>query len=121
MTRLHATRRATSKHRNIPCSYDGRRFASQGEGGRYLLLKSLETLGDIKDLRCQVTYSLDVNGVHICKYRADFVYIDHRGLEVVEDFKGQRLAEYRIKARLMLACHGITILETTAPPRRRRR
>jgi hypothetical protein len=61
----------------------------------------------------QVKYSLDVNGVHIANYYADFVYFDYRfSKEICEDSKGVRTADYKLKAKLMKACHGIDILET---------
>lgn len=47
----------------------------------------------------------------ICSYRADFVYEDAHGNVVVEDVKGKAENLYRIKKRLMLACHGIEIIE----------
>lgn len=48
---------------------------------------------------------------HIATYVADFVYRDQRGNEVVEDPKGYVTAMYRLKKRLMLACHGIEVVE----------
>lgn len=47
----------------------------------------------------------------ICTYKADFVYKDQHGNEVVEDVKGYRERIYLIKKKLMLACHGIEIVE----------
>ena len=53
-----------------------------------------------------------MNGQLICKYIADFVYDDlDAGCEAVEDSKGFRTRDYRIKAKLMLACRGIKIRE----------
>jgi hypothetical protein len=92
---------------------EGKRFASLKEGRRYSELLLLVKAGEIRDLQLQVKYSLDVNGVHITNYYADFVYIDCRfETTVVEDAKGKRIQPYPIKAKLMLACHGIEILET---------
>ncbi len=45
-----------------------------------------------------------------CSYYADFVYIKD-GKTVVEDTKGVRTKEYRIKRKLMLHVHGISIVE----------
>lgn len=47
----------------------------------------------------------------IAKYVADFVYADKNGNEVVEDVKGRPTAVYRMKKRLMVACHNIEIVE----------
>lgn len=86
-------------------------FDSKREYTRWCELQVLEAAGVISDLRRQVRYRLDVNGVHVCDYVADAVYAE--GLEqVVEDTKGVRTAVYRIKAKLMLAVHGIKIRET---------
>lgn len=90
---------------------DGKWFDSQGEAFRYLKLKAREQAGEIKRLRLQVTYPLKINDELICNYKADFVYIEG-GRETVEDYKGVRTAVYRIKAKLMQALYGITILET---------
>jgi len=99
---------------------DGIRFASQGEATRYSQLKIRERAGEITDLELQVEYSLDVNGLHIATYMADFVYIEN-GQKVVEDFKGVRTRLYILKAKLMKALHGITIYETGRRQGRQRR
>ena len=44
-------------------------------------------------------------------YIADFVYTEN-GEKVVEDVKGFRTPEYRIKRKLMLYSHGVRIKET---------
>jgi hypothetical protein len=68
----------------------------------------------IHDLQAhpQPRFDLTVNDVHICDYLADFSYVDtESGEKVVEDVKGHRTEVYRLKRRLMLACHGIEITE----------
>jgi hypothetical protein len=100
-----------SKYGNIKAEADGMTFDSKAERGRWMDLRLIEKVGDIAELRRQVVYPLDVNGVHICDYKADFTYLGKDGL-VVEDSKGYRTREYMMKAKLMLACHGIKILET---------
>jgi hypothetical protein len=104
-----------SKYKNQPTVVDEILFASRKEAARYSELKMLQRVGIISDLRWQVPYELQVNGVAICKYIADFCYLDQSGREVIEDVKGQRsgsaYALYRLKAKLMLACHGIRIVE----------
>lgn len=92
---------------------DGERFDSRWEGERWNQLRLAVRAGLITDLRRQVSYELAVNGVKICSYRADFVYRDETGKEVVEDAKGHRTREYLIKKALMRAIHGIEIFETT--------
>lgn len=89
---------------------DGRTFDSQKEGERYRHLKAEQLAGRIGGLRCQVRFAIRVNGVRVCAYVADFVYV--RGsVRIVEDVKGLRTAVYKLKARLMKAAHGIEIHE----------
>lgn len=99
-----------NKYRNQPCVVDGLPFASKREANRYGELKLLQIAGQISDLRRQVPFELVVNGVLVCKYVADAVYVE-RGEQVVEDAKGIRTRDYRIKCKLMKACHGIDIRE----------
>jgi hypothetical protein len=104
--------RASPKYHNIPKRVDGILFQSTKEARRYTELKSMQQAGVIQDLKTQVWYDLNVNGVHITKYVADFVYYDNeRKQEVVEDPKGMRTQLYVIKNRLMKAVHGIEIEE----------
>src|SRR5512137_2449710 len=74
------------------------------EARRCSELQLMEAGGLIKDLRAhpQVTYRIDVNGTHVCKYLADFVYFDNeRQAEVVEDTKGVITDVCRMKLKLM--------------------
>lgn len=88
-------------------------LASQVEAKRYAMLKLLENQGDLTELNCQKEYALEVNGIHIRNYRADFEYINHKGIKVTEDAKPKiyRDEVYLMKKMLMLACHGIEIQE----------
>ena len=101
-----------AKYRNKKKTIGEITFDSKAEALRYVALKRMEMAKLISQLRCQVPYVLVVNGVLICKYIADFVYLDEAGRRVVEDVKGVRTRDYILKAKLMKACHGITILET---------
>ena len=95
-------------------------FASQAEGTRFTQLLALEAAGLITRLRLQRTFDLSHNGVHICKYRADFDYqvvCPERGAiqySVVEDVKGMWLDTYDMKKKLVRALHGIEIFEIPA-------
>ncbi len=95
--------------------------ASGKEHGRAMMLRLMQRAGEISGLREQVSFELipaqrDADGQLLersCRYVADFVYTDNRtGLTVVEDSKGVRTPEYRIKRKLMLHVHGIRIKET---------
>ena len=100
-----------SKYGNVKDEADGFTFASKAERGRWMDLRLMEKAGEIKELKRQVKYPLEVNGLHICDYVADMVY-EQNGLVVVEDVKGYITREFRIKKKLMLACHGIEIKES---------
>lgn len=107
-----------NKYRNNKVTYDRIIFDSKKEAQRYAELKMLERVGKIKELKRQVPFTLipkicDQNGKCIqraCKYYADFVYMLN-GKLVVEDTKGVRTAEYKIKKKLMLYQHNIIIKE----------
>lgn len=98
------------KYNAIKTVVDGITFDSKLEAKRYSDLKLLQRLGEISNLRLQVPYPLSVNGITICKYIADFVYIKDE-IEIVEDAKGVRTKEYILKKKLMLAINSITIFE----------
>lgn len=102
---------AVNKYRNIRTEVDGVSFHSKKEASRWRELKLLERAGHIFNLKRQVPYGLDVEGIHITRYIADFVYVEN-GTEVVEDAKGIRTPVYRLKKKLMYAIYGITIRET---------
>lgn len=93
-------------------------YDSRKEHRRANELKLMQRAGLISNLRQQVKYVLiptqrDPAGNLLekeCSYYADFVY-DKNGVSVVEDTKGFRTPEYRIKRKLMLRIHGIVIKE----------
>lgn len=119
-----------SKYNAKKCHYDGITFASGKEMKRYVQLKLMQRAGEISDLKLQVKFELipvqrepDVIGPrggvkkgrvieHPCHYVADFVYLDREGNQVVEDAKGFKTPEYRIKKKLALYMLGIQIKET---------
>lgn len=109
------------KYGNVPTNVEGKSFHSKHEAQRYSELVLLQKAGEIENLQLQVTYRLDVGGHHICKYIADFVYDDKNGRQVVEDTKSYATAKdpvYRLKKKLMKACHGIEIHEVMNTPRK---
>lgn len=103
-----------SKYGNIKTTTsDGITHDSIKEANRWCELKLLERAGFISDLRRQVKFELlpkqgKLRAVH---YIADFVYIKD-GKQIVEDVKGFRTQEYKLKKRMLLYFHGITIKET---------
>lgn len=108
-----------SKYRNEPTEVDGIRFDSIKEASRYQELRLLEKAGYITRLVCdkrQLRFPLEVNGLLVCVYEADFMYIRcEDGQQVVEDVKSSFTAKnsvYRLKRKLMKAIKGIEVLET---------
>lgn len=96
----------------------GEVFDSRKEYCRYLELVRMVQEGAITDLQRQVTFPLipsqRVGGRVVerpCTYKADFVY-QQDGQTVVEDAKGMRTPEYRIKRKLMLWIHHVQIKES---------
>lgn len=102
-----------SKYRNQKTEVSGLIFDSKKEATRYLELKVLERAGKIRALAMQPSYDIWANDQRICRYKADFYYIDNEtGKPVVEDCKGMRTPVYRLKKKLMLILNGIEIKET---------
>ena len=99
------------KYGNTIVREDGLVFQSKREARRWQELKLEQKSGLIKNLRRQVPFSIAVNKIHVCVYRADFVY-QIRGEEVVEDSKGKKTEAYILKKKLLFACHGIVIKES---------
>lgn len=123
-----------TKYHNRKVTVDGITFDSQKEAVRFQELRLLERAGAISELRRQVKYILipaqreessetfkkgSKKGLlkpgrvieQECSYIADFVYFQD-GKTVVEDAKGVRTPEYKIKRKLMLLNYGIRIKET---------
>jgi hypothetical protein len=100
-----------SKYGAEKVELEGMKFDSRKEAKRYTDLRLMEKAGDIANLKRQVPYELVVAFTLIATYKADFVYLKD-GKEVVEDVKGYKTEIYKIKKKLMKACHGIEVLET---------
>lgn len=108
-----------SKYKSKKTIIDGTTFDSKKEAKRYAELKLLLKSGQITDLEFQKKFTLipsqkGENGKvkeRAVTYKADFVYKDKNGKQIIEDTKGFRTAEYIIKRKLMLYIHGIEIRE----------
>nr|DAG56517.1 MAG TPA: Endonuclease [Caudoviricetes sp.] len=106
-----------SKYHAKKTVVDGIEFDSAKEAKRYARLRDMAAVGEIEDLRLQVPFELlpsfECDGVKYrgVKYVADFVY--HRGGKVVvEDCKGFKTAEYKLKKKLMAYINHINIEES---------
>lgn len=94
-------------------------FDSKAEARRWQVLQAMERAGEIADLKRQVPFELvpkqqkaDGSAVRAVTYVADFTYRQGERL-VVEDVKGMRTPEYKLKAKLMLWRHAIEIHEVS--------
>lgn len=96
---------------------DGIEFDSAKEAKRYTKLRAMEEEGKIQGLRLQVPYELlpsfECDGVKYrgMKYVADFVYY-RDGKQIVEDCKGFKTPEYKMKKKLMAYINHINIEES---------
>lgn len=61
--------------------------------------------GYIRDLQTQVNFPLVIGGIHICVYRADFVFRDSADIRTIFETKGEKTREYIIKRNLMRALY----------------
>ena len=96
---------------------NGIEFDSAKEAERYTKLRALEEAGKIQSLRLQVPFELvpsfECDGVKYrdMKYVADFVYY-RDGKQIVEDCKGVKTAEYKLKKKLMAFINHVNIEES---------
>ena len=106
-----------SKYHARKTTIDGIEFDSAKEAKRYAKLSALEDAGKIQGLRLQVPFELvpsfECDGVKYrgMKYIADFVY-SRDGKLVVEDCKGVKTAEYKLKKKLMAYINHVNIEES---------
>lgn len=106
-----------SKYHAKKTVVDGIEFDSAKEAKRYSKLRALEDAGKIHGLRLQVPFELlpsfECDGVKYrgMKYVADFVYC-RDGKVVVEDCKGFKTPEYKMKKKLMAYFKNINIEES---------
>lgn len=107
-----------SKYHATPVEVNGIRFDSKREANRWAELRLLERAGKIEKLKRQVKYLLIPSQYRDGKciereasYIADFVYVKDGHL-VVEDCKGFRTPEYKLKRKLMLERYDIRLVET---------
>ena len=104
----------TSKYKSVITEVDGIKFDSKKEAEYYGFLKIRVKAKELLDFKRQVRYKLEVNGILITTYVADFVEIRPDQTQRVVDVKSEfteLLPMYRIKKKLMKAIHGITIEE----------
>lgn len=94
------------KYGNRKTEVDGVVYDSAREAKRHSELALMQKSGEILSWAEQVVFLLP-GGI---KYRADFVILNKDGTWAVEDAKGMRTKEYKLKKRLMAAM-GVEIKE----------
>ena len=114
------------KYKNKAVVHHNERFDSGRERNRYRELLLLQAAGKISGLVRQLRFELDVAGIHICEYVADFCYVETGAADItVEDVKPkfkndaskakyhatQAYRTFIFKKRLMLAVHGHDVVE----------
>lgn len=100
-----------NKYRAKRAFVDGIGFASKLEAKRYGELKLLERAGEITQLQLQPRFPIEINGKLICTYVGDFLYRTTQG-SVLEDTKGHKTPEYKLKKKLVEAIYpGTHIVE----------
>lgn len=111
--------RASSKYRNKKTVVDGITFDSMKEARRYEELRLLEKAGEISHLELQPSIKIVIAGIELVfdsgrhvTYNGDFRYFDERRRHfVVEDTKGFRTRDYKLK-KAMVRAMGIDIVES---------
>jgi hypothetical protein len=105
-----------SKYHAKKTTVDGIEFDSAKEAKRYTKLRAMEENNEIHGLLLQVPFELlpsfECDGVKYrgMRYIADFVYY-RDGKQVVEDVKGVKTPEYKLKKKLMAYINHINIEE----------
>ncbi len=103
---LRLLKKKQVKYRNKKTDTGRGLFASKKEAAFerecFLRLKA----GEIKDYAVQVRIPLDVNGVHICFYIADFVIRHNDDTYEIVDTKGVITKDFRIKWKLLKALYS---------------
>ena len=106
-----------SKYHAKKTVVDGIEFDSAKEAKRFTKLRDMERAGKIQHLRLQVPFELvpsfECDGVKYreMRYVADFVYV-RDGKVVVEDCKGFKTPEYKMRKKLMAYVNHINIEES---------
>lgn len=110
-----------AKYRNKKVEFDGHKFDSIREYERYCELKALARDGKITELKLQPKFWLKCGESDVlirserypngrrASYRADFEYIDDRGVKHVEDVKGMDTNVSRLRRAMVEAEYGVRV------------
>lgn len=118
---LPSSRPKKTKYSSEKATVDGTTFDSKAEAARYVALRNLLNARDPEDrianLEVQPTFYLygqfgplvSDAGRHLI-YKADFAYTNAAGERIIEDVKGFKTKEYKLKRAIMRAM-GFEIVE----------
>lgn len=102
---LVARQSSTSKYRNILTEYAGKWYHSQAEAEYAARLDQRKRAGEIQSWRRQIKIPLDVNGIHVANYWADFEVTLADGSLEVHEVKGVMTETARMKLALFEALY----------------
>ena len=117
---IEPTKPKRSKHGSVKTVVDGIKFDSKLEACVWVDLKWRERVGQIKNLRRQVAFSLYApGGYHLRVWRADYVFEERiiggdGWMRIVGDAKSAHtrpLPGWKETKALMQACHSVTGVE----------
>lgn len=106
-----------SKYGAVPLpaeiSPDGERYRSTLEYRYHQQLLVQQRAGEVVAIERERVYEFEVNGVFLCTYKLDFrvTYADGRVEHVDTKSQATLSALYKLKKGLMLALHGIELIE----------
>ena len=98
---------------HVACKEDRHGYASRYEAECAAKLQLLESRGQIRALKEQVSFTLvDGDGkIRTIRYVADFVWTEPDGTRVTADAKGCKTPIYRLKRKMMKLLLGLEIRE----------
>lgn len=108
-------RRTKNKFNAQRTTQNGRVYDSAKEAAHARDLELLKYAGEVVAIEEQVPFPCVVNDVPVCTYVADFRITYADGRVEVHDVKGYKkgaaYAQFRLKKKLVLAVHGVHIIE----------
>lgn len=90
--------------------YAGKAYASKAEAEYAFGLDCRLKAGEIASWRPQVRIPLEVNGSLVCTFVVDFEVTHPSGAIEWVEVKGFETAAYKLKRKLLEACHGKGVL-----------
>ncbi len=104
-----------SKYGNTKCEWRGEKFDSKKELERHLVLLDMQNKGEIRALKRQVSFKLQLLGILIGKVRPDWTYEEPTGIsstprlpvwrKVAEDAKGYQTPDHKTRWKLAKALY----------------